>query len=190
MDRDRFWHLIDAARKKALKEDGTWETMAKPLTASLSALETEEILTWSHIFHAYQKISYKPKLWAAAYIMEGGCSDDGFDYFRAWLTAQGKTVFLGALADPDSLAKICKVDDDSGFEFEDMLAVARDAWCARTGKPRDQFWDAEEKYTLSENIRQDIVREISYAKDIDCEWDEDDEDLEKLLPRLYRKFAE
>jgi hypothetical protein len=31
-------------------------------------------------------------MWVAAYLMNGGCSDDGFDYFRGWLIAQGRTT--------------------------------------------------------------------------------------------------
>jgi hypothetical protein len=32
-------------------------------------------------------------LWGPAYIMNGGCSDDGFDYFLGWLVGQGREVF-------------------------------------------------------------------------------------------------
>jgi hypothetical protein len=42
-------------------------------------------------------------LWAAAYLIEGGC-DDGFMDFRAGLMLQGRTAFEAAVADPDSLA--------------------------------------------------------------------------------------
>jgi hypothetical protein len=28
--------------------------------------------------------------WGAAYLANGGCSDDGFDYFRGWLIGQGR----------------------------------------------------------------------------------------------------
>jgi hypothetical protein len=42
--------------------------------------------------------------WGAAYLANGGCSDDGFDYFRGWLIGQGRKVYETVLADPDSLA--------------------------------------------------------------------------------------
>ena len=37
-------------------------------------------------------------------MINGGCSDDGSDYFRAWLMLQGRETFGQAVADPDSLA--------------------------------------------------------------------------------------
>ncbi|MFE5591185.1 DUF4240 domain-containing protein [Streptomyces sp. NPDC056549] len=33
----------------------------------------------------------------AAYMVNGGCCDDGFDYFRGWLIAQGRNVFERAV---------------------------------------------------------------------------------------------
>ncbi|MFF5497583.1 DUF4240 domain-containing protein [Streptomyces aquilus] len=38
--------------------------------------------------------------------MNGGCSDDGFDYFRGWPIAQGREDFERATADPDALAEL------------------------------------------------------------------------------------
>ncbi|WP_257233953.1 DUF4240 domain-containing protein [Streptomyces sp. JV178] len=49
--------------------------------------------------------SYRAPLWAAAFTINGGCSDDGFDYVRGWLVLQGHEVFERAVADPDSLAR-------------------------------------------------------------------------------------
>jgi hypothetical protein len=42
--------------------------------------------------------------WAAAYLIGGGCSDDGFIDFRAGLIAQGHAWYEMAVASPDSLA--------------------------------------------------------------------------------------
>lgn len=49
-------------------------------------------------------ISHRNQLWAAGYLINDGCSDDGFEYFRAWLIAQGREVFERVVADPDALA--------------------------------------------------------------------------------------
>jgi hypothetical protein len=37
--------------------------------------------------------SYRTVLWAAACLINGGYSDDGFEYFRGWLIVQGRDVF-------------------------------------------------------------------------------------------------
>ncbi|MDR1877739.1 MAG: DUF4240 domain-containing protein [Flavobacteriaceae bacterium] len=181
-----FWTIIDQAREES---DG-WENMYEPLVERLSALDVSEILLWKNIFDEYQNLSYKNKLWAAAYIINGGCSDDGFDYFRGWLTAQGKSVFLKALKDPDSLADEETVEED--IEFEDMLGVASDAYFNRLGIEEpdyDRFYNDLEKYPLPEDLKKEMVSEIEYPEDIDIEWDEDDgEELEKLLPKLCKAF--
>ncbi len=36
-----------------------------------------------------------------AYIINGGCSDDGFDYFLGWLIAKGRKYFEAALVNPE-----------------------------------------------------------------------------------------
>ena len=53
--------------------------------------------------------SYRSSLWAAAYVINAGCSDDGFGYFRGWLMFQGRETFGQAVADPDSLADLAAV---------------------------------------------------------------------------------
>jgi hypothetical protein len=148
MDANKFWSIIDQARKKA----GHWEEMILPLMEVLAELDVPEIMTWTQIFYEYQQLSYKNKLWAAAYVINGGCSDDGFDYFRAWLTAQGKDVFMAALHDPDSLADVEDCEDD--VEFEDMLSAGSEAYFKKLNAPRDydKFYEMLDQYPLTETI--------------------------------------
>ena len=179
-----FWGFIDKARESTDGQDQMYES----LVGSLAKLDVPQIMEWKQIFDAYQRLSYKPKLWAAAFVINGGCSDDGFDYFRGWLTAQGKKVFLQALKDPDSLAD--EVDpDEAEYEFEDMLAVGASAYFARTGTKRDYraFYAELKHYPLSETLTAEMEADITYAPDIDTQWDEGD-DLTKLLPRLCKEF--
>jgi len=181
-----FWALIDRAREST---DGQ-EQMYDSLVGSLAKLDVPQIMEWKQIFDAYQRLSYKPKLWAAAYVINGGCSDDSFDYFRGWLTAQGKKVLLQALKDPDSLAD--EVDpDEAEYEFENMLSVGASAYFAATGAERDYlaFYAELKKYPLSEALAAQMEAEIVYADDIDAQWDEED-DLSELLPRLWEEFKE
>jgi hypothetical protein len=41
--------------------------------------------------------SYQGDLRAAAYLINGGASDDGFEYFRGRLITQGREVYAGVL---------------------------------------------------------------------------------------------
>ena len=47
-----------------------------------------------------------------AYIIGGGCSDDGFWDFRSWLAVRGKRVYLVALRNPESLARVVSPMDN------------------------------------------------------------------------------
>jgi hypothetical protein len=42
--------------------------------------------------HFTQRLAdaYRWDLWGLAYQLNGGCSDDGFVYFRCWLLGQGR----------------------------------------------------------------------------------------------------
>lgn len=80
--------------------------------------------------------------WAAAYVINGGCSDDGFEYFRGWLITQGREVFQQALSDADSLADHPPVQA-AAAEWEDLeceltLGIAYDAYQRATGEPMPQ----------------------------------------------------
>ena len=64
-------------------------------------------------------------MWGAAYVIHGGCSDDGFEYFRRWLISRGRKAYEAALADPDSLAQLDVRPGPNGvWEFERIYYVA------------------------------------------------------------------
>jgi Protein of unknown function (DUF4240) len=42
--------------------------------------------------------------------MNGGSSDDGFRYFRDWLIPEGRATLEKALASPDPLAELPRVE--------------------------------------------------------------------------------
>ena len=79
--------------------------------------------------------AYIAELWEIAYIMDGGCGDDGFMDFRAWLIGQGKTVFEKALANPESLVDIVEAGQET--KSEALLYVAMEAYENKTGKDVD-----------------------------------------------------
>ncbi len=89
--------------------------------------------------------AYRRDLWAAAYIINGGCSDDGFEYFRAWLIAQGQRIFEDAIRDPASLETAIPMDSGWDAELESLLYVAGNAYRQKTGReiPRKSYAAAE-----------------------------------------------
>ncbi|MFE6787845.1 DUF4240 domain-containing protein [Streptomyces sp. NPDC057680] len=82
-NKQHFWQLIEAARDRASNpNDG--EAVAREATSLLASRAVEEIVAVERALRGLMVDSYTNPLWAAAYIANGGCSDDGFDYFRGW----------------------------------------------------------------------------------------------------------
>src|ERR687887_129997 len=117
---DEFWAMIDAAGAAA---GGEVELYGDTLRRVLTPLPPEELISFDSLFARHLDRAYLWELWGAAYLINGGCSDDCFVYFRAWLIMQGRDVYERALSDPDALAGVC---DEPGEEAkcEDVLYVA------------------------------------------------------------------
>ena len=80
-------------------------------------------------------------MWCAGYIMNGGCSDDGFEYFRCWVISRGKEVYYNAKANPDSL--ISQLNEEDSYEFESFWYVANEAFERITGNDIYDYIDDE-----------------------------------------------
>ncbi|WP_328673651.1 DUF4240 domain-containing protein [Streptomyces sp. NBC_00328] len=144
MNREQFWQLIEAARNQASNpNDG--EDVARRATSQLATYPAEEIVAAQQVLWGLMADSYTNPLWAAAYVINGGCSDDGFDYFRGWLIAQGRDAFERVVADPDALAELAVVRASAGdghdLECEEALSIVWNAHISATGKhlPDDAF---------------------------------------------------
>src|ERR1700731_1618466 len=83
-------------------------------------------------FRRYLNMAYTWDLWGAASVIHGGCSDDGFEYFRRWLVLRGRDVYEDALADPDSLAQLNSQSGPDGiWEFEEIYYVVPQVFLKR-----------------------------------------------------------
>jgi hypothetical protein len=102
MDDATFWRLIEQTRPA----DNDSDRHCEATTAALAKQEPEEILWFGHIFGEYHLRAYRRDLWSIIYEIDGGCSDDGFIDFRAWLVMQGQDVYETVLAAPDYLGEI------------------------------------------------------------------------------------
>ncbi|MFI9771899.1 DUF4240 domain-containing protein [Streptomyces sp. NPDC052415] len=175
MDHDRFWHLIDEARHQATDPTDADEVAAHA-SALLTRLQPPKILQAEQILWDMMAASYLAPLWAAAYQINGGCSDDGFDYFRGWLIAQGRTTFEQVINDPDSLADLPAVQQ----------AAADGGW-ALEGEPiLTIVWNAYQSATGSQPPDGNVT--IRYP-DLDPEWDFDFDDYERIAAKLPRIAA-
>jgi len=174
MTHDHFWQIIREACQSDPHSANEWD---RRLTDALAQLPGDEIIAWNHIFDELAALAYRTDLWAAAYLINGGASDDGFYYFRCWLIGMGKQVYNDALAEPDSLAKVVSPDWLSeGIDAEaEIYAAAHQAWMQVTGQPDTADYPARNES----------------AKLVCEDWDFDDpEAMRRHLPRLAALYDE
>jgi hypothetical protein len=180
MRTDDFWAVIEKATgidKATADRPGSPGEVAERAVAELATRDAEEIVAWGRHLDKVMAASGKEDLWAAAYLINGGCSDEGFDHFRGWLIAHGRDVVSGAVREPDSLADLPAVRSaaSSGavFEAEEVLSIADVAYTQVTG---------------SDLPASDVARTRPEAAML---WDFDDEDeMGRRLPRLSALFLE
>jgi hypothetical protein len=137
MDAQLFWELIDAAHCQ-VPDPADGEAVAAQAVTLLSARPHGEILAADQVLRGLRAESYRNPLWAAAYVINGGCSDDGFEYFRGWLIVQGREMYERIVADPDALADLPVIRDRAParwpVECEDTLYIASRAYRAAAGE--------------------------------------------------------
>ena len=174
MRTDDFWAVIDRATAERPASPGD---VAKRAAAELATCDPVEIVAWDRHLGRVMAASGREDLWAAAYLINGGCSDDGFDNFRGWLIAHGRDAVARAVREPDSLAEmsVIKLAADTGavFEAEEVLTIAVVAYVQATG---DELPPSEAPSTRPD------------PADL---WDFDNEDeMRRRLPRLSALFLE
>ncbi|MBS2546655.1 DUF4240 domain-containing protein [Catenulispora sp. NL8] len=105
MNTTDFWSLIDGARSDAdATANDRYDAFASVLVDRLAATSNQTIFEFRQIFEQLHSAVYRWDMWAAAYLIGGGCSDDAFMDFRAGLIAQGQDWYERAAASPDALA--------------------------------------------------------------------------------------
>jgi hypothetical protein len=124
VDENQFWTIIEESRDESPDEQN--EKLAK----ILNRLEVAELVEFDRIF---EDLLYKSESWdilGAACVLNGGCTDDRFEYFRRALIGAGRERFEAALRDPDSLADWAK---PYKFENEEIKYVAYLIYQEKTG---------------------------------------------------------
>lgn len=178
MTEPEFWAHVAAARPRQYDPDAHAEALA----SRLAQLPEPDILDFVHHWDAASARAYRRDLWGAAYLINGGCSDDGFQYFRWWLILQGRETFAAALADPDSLAEV--LDGESEVEAE--VYPGNDAWFAVTGRERDDDgYEAFERAMRFRHPTQPADPPLAPRWDFDA-----DAEVRRRLPRLAAVYLD
>ena len=168
MDASEFWAVLESGGTEALDAP---DVQLEAIRRRLEELQPEELLDFHRLFNQRMDDAYSWDLWGAAYLINGGCSDDGFAYFRSWLISRGRATYEAALRAPDSLADLVDADRDD-YEFEDLWGLALDVYRERTG---------DEPPAIEDGAR------VEPAGD---RWDFDDEEqASQRLPRLAKLYS-
>jgi hypothetical protein len=186
MDPKTFWRIIDAyvTEDKADAPYGYAEYAER-----LGEMSPAELVEYASAMRRELNAAHSWDMWGAAYLICGGCSDDGFAYFCGWLLAQGSDIFLQAVEHPDSLAEyLVHYEGDDVFEDEDILSVALTTYEEKTGgfegfeltvkpaaEPAGEQWDIEEEGELEARL----PKLFAYLVAEDGAREEDDEEGEE-----------
>ena len=121
-----FWEIIEEIREKS--EDKF--DFIDILSSKLEEFKPVEIRRFERFFLTYYSELNSWDIWALAYIVRGGCGDDAFDYFKAWVISKGEKVFNGIKN--LNLSKLTQYFNEDP-QLEEMLYVSENAYENKTG---------------------------------------------------------
>lgn len=162
---EQFWNIIHTSYKRA---GGGFEEQQEMLEEELRKVTPQDILLFDNKFRQLRGEAYDWDLWAAAYIIDGGCSDDSFSDFRDWVIAQGKDFYYKTITHPGTLAEVDRERMEG--EWKGIGYVAATVFKEITGM--------EMPAGFKESL--EIKGE---------EWEEEGDDLRNKFPVLWEKYS-
>ncbi|MEM7455590.1 MAG: DUF4240 domain-containing protein [Planctomycetota bacterium] len=154
MDESQFWSIIAGSRSELSQtaREGNFARQLDNISTLLAELPDADLVEFDRLFTTRFYEAYRWDLWGAAYLIGGGCSDDGFMDFRAWLISMGREVYESAIRNPDSLADVYHRKDFDDYFFEDFLSVTLEiqdgpvetVHVPHPGKPAGEKWDEDD----------------------------------------------
>lgn len=158
MSEDLFWEIVEGDQSAPIGE------RIEHLAERLAEFTPKAIKNFNRILRTKWNGAYRTDIWALAYLLRGGCSDDAFMDFRAWLIMQGRQIFEQTMLDPDGF-DVERISNTLP-EFISILDAPAAAYELRTGK----------------RIPQQELKPVE-LKGPDCSED----DFATLLPRVAAK---
>jgi hypothetical protein len=166
MEEDKFWAMIQSSYENSRSD---YEEQQGQLTIELRKLPLQDLISFDNRFRELRGRAYDWQLWAAIYIIHGGCGDDSFTDFRDWVISQGKEFYYKTISNPESLVEV--ENDKIEIEWEGMGYIPNTVFEEITGE--------EIPSTYKENM------EIKGD-----EWEDDTSVLKSMFPILFAKYAD
>lgn len=168
LDENIFWGLIEASIRNA----NNLYDQTQYLTNAIGTLDIKTQVGFDIQSQILVNKAYNNNLWAAAYIMNNGCSDDCFEFFRYWLVGRGKKAFYTALENPDVLTQY--IDEEMHvYEYVDLQKLGERALSIK-------YPELDYDHLNKEPIKD--------PEKILLTWDEDENKLKDICPRLFKIF--
>src|SRR6185436_13058571 len=119
MNIDEFWSFVERVHVAA---PYNMDEKCRRLTTELRQLPCEEILSFGRHFTELFYQAYNWELWAAAYMIRHGCSDDSFRDVRSRLIWLVREAYTTALRDVDSLVEFNIAPEWAAYEGYQYVA--------------------------------------------------------------------
>lgn len=173
LEEEKFWKIVEISLENFENE----EKQTDKLISEISKLSMKDMIGFNLRTAKLSNQIYNSEMWCAAYIMNGGCSDDGFEYFKSWVISKGKEVYYKVQKNPDALIEYATLEMDE-YEFEQFNYVAFDAYNKMTGEQLYDYIDHRE-FREKEQINTQI----------EFNWREENPDtMKSICPQLFDKF--
>jgi hypothetical protein len=127
IDANLFWEIIASG-------DGIDQisTHVEQIATRLAGFSATQIRAFDKLlWEAMQRFNHWD-VWAMAYLLRDGCSDDAFEAFRAWVILQGRDAAELALGNPVEF--LDQVDTTGALDGSALLHAPAIAFDRRTGK--------------------------------------------------------
>ncbi|MEP5340858.1 MAG: DUF4240 domain-containing protein [Algibacter sp.] len=172
LDETVFWNIVDLSIKNTKNQDDQERYLVK----EIGKLTLKQMIGFRLRTDKLLYDTYNSKMWCAGYIMNGGCSDDGFEYFRNWIISRGKKTYYKAKENPDSLITEF-IEGDEYYDFESFWYVALTAFENKTGKE------------LYDYISDDFKTNEGNYPNFEFTWKEEEpETMKAICPVLFDKM--
>lgn len=172
LDETIYWKIVDTSIKGTRNQDEQERVLVK----EIEKLTPKEMIGFRLRTDKLLYDTYNSAMWCAGYIMNGGCSDDGFEYFRNWIISRGKDTYYKAKENPDSLISEV-IEGEEYYDFESFWYVALTAFTNKTGKD------------LYDYISDDFKTNEGNYPNFEFTWKEDEPaTMKAICPKLFEKM--
>ncbi|HEX3626116.1 MAG TPA: DUF4240 domain-containing protein [Verrucomicrobiae bacterium] len=183
MTKDDFWAIVERVH---LASNGDMDVKGELLETELGKLSADEVRSFDGHFSECFHQAYAWNLWDAAYIICGGCSDDGFMDFRSTLISMGKNIFEQAVADPEYLAELHLTGEsvNEGYQY-----VASSVYEEKAGRemprgkkhPREPKGKQSKEWEIAKRLPR-LAAEYGYT-------DPEDSHAQREIAQREKKFS-